>query len=296
MKIGVLAAENSWHFQDLKRAAAMFNACEVHSLSFERLAGSVGSNDGPRFASGQSDLRRLDLQMFDRLLVRTMPSGSLQQIIFRMDLLNRLEAAGTRVINAPRAMEISVDKYLSLAILADAGMAVPRTVVSQSLDSAMADFQTLGGDVIYKPLFGSMGNGIVRLQDEEEARRCFAAQIAEGQVIYQQTFIEHGDSDIRLLVIGDDVIGMRRVRPGHWLTNIAQGAIGEPYHPTDQQRQLAVAACRAVGCQIAGIDLLIDAASGTNLIVDVNAAPGWKAIAEVTSVDVAKQMLIEVMS
>ena len=238
MNIGVLAAENSWHFQDLKRAAAMLNACEVRSLSFERLAGSVGSNDGPRFACGLSDLRRLDLQMFDRLLVRTMPGGSLQQIIFRMDLLNRLEAAGMQVINAPRAMEISVDKYLSLAILADAGMAVPRTVVSQSLDSAMADFQTLGGDVIYKPLFGSMGNGIVRLQNEEEARSCFAAQIAEGQVIYQQTFIEHGDSDIRLLVIGDDVIGMRRVRPGHWLTNIAQGAMGEPYQPTDQQREL----------------------------------------------------------
>ena len=201
-----------------------------------------------------------------------------------------------QVVNAPRAMEISVDKYLSLAILADAGIAVPRTRVSQSLDSAMVDFETLGGDVIYKPLFGSMGNGIVRLQNEEAAQSCFVAQIAEGQVIYQQTFIEHGDSDIRLLVIGDDVIGMRRVRRGHWLTNIAQGAIGEPFQPTDQQHQQAVGACRAVGCRIAGVDLLTDAASGTDFVVDVNAAPGWKAISEIAGVDVAKRMLIEVMS
>ena len=291
MNIGVLAAENSWHFQDLKRAAAQLDDCEIKSLSFERLAAGIGSDGERFFTNGQTDL-----QKFDRLMVRTMPGGSLQQIIFRMDLLNRLEAVGMQVVNAPRAMEISVDKYLSLAILAEAGITVPRTVVSQSVDRAMVDFQSLGGDVIYKPLFGSMGNGIVRLQDEEEALKCFAAEVAEGQVIYQQTFIEHGDSDLRLLVIGDEVIGMRRVRPGHWLTNIAKGAIGEPYQPTDQQRQQAVAACRAVGCRIAGVDLLIDAASGIDFVVDVNAAPGWKAISEIAGVDVAKRMLIEVMS
>ena len=70
-----------------------------------------------------------------------------------MDVLGRLDAAGTRVINPPRALEVAVDKYLALAKLQAAGLPVPRTIVCQTVDDAMQAFATLGGDVVVKTAF-----------------------------------------------------------------------------------------------------------------------------------------------
>ncbi len=109
-----------------------------------------------------------------------MPPGSLEQVVFRMDALGRLEAAGATVINPPRAIECAVDKYLTTARLAAAGLLVPRTVACQTVEDAMAAFELLGGDVVIKPLFGSEGRGITRLQDEALAERAFRLLVQLG--------------------------------------------------------------------------------------------------------------------
>ena len=159
MRIGILASEDGWHFQDLVRAASESSAgYELRSLSFRELAArgigfqpvnarKTGWKPIPRFSCGQEDL-----SLLDRLIVRIMPAGSLQQIVFRMDLLNRLEAAGVKIFNSPRAVEISVDKYLSLAMLADAGVAVPETFVAQTVEDGLEYFDRLDGEVIYLSL------------------------------------------------------------------------------------------------------------------------------------------------
>lgn len=296
MKIGVLAAESGWHFQDLARAAKenAVEGYELRSLSFRQLSAELidaGDTIVSKFACGQENLLSLD-----RVIVRIMPAGSLQQIIFRMDLLNRLEAAGVKIFNSPRAVEISVDKYLSLAMLADAGVAVPETFVAQTVSDGLEYFDRLGGEVIYKPLFGSMGNGIRLIQDRAEAQSFFQDQVQLGEVLYLQKFVPHGDSDVRVLVIGDQTIGMQRQRPGHWLTNIAQGATGHAIALTVGQRSIAIAACKAVGCRIAGVDLLQDASTGQDVVVDVNAAPGWEALSSVSGIDIAALILKEVVA
>ena len=299
MRIGVLAAEGGWHFQDLVRAAG--DNYEIISLSFGQLSaamtgwkpilptGSTGETPIQRFSCGQEDLGGLD-----RLIVRAMPAGSLQQIVFRMDLLNRLQAAGVKIFNSPRAVEISVDKYLSLAMLADAGVAVPETFVAQTVEDGLEYFDQLGGEVVCKPLFGSMGNGIRLIKDRAEARSFFQDQVDSGEVLYLQKFIDHGDSDVRVLVIGEQTIAMQRRRPGHWLANIAQGATGHSITPSPRQREIAMEACKAVGCRIAGVDLLQDAPTGQDVVVDVNAAPGWQALSAVSGIDIAALILKEV--
>lgn len=294
MRIGVLAAESGWHFQDLLRAARdnAGEGYELRSLMFSRLSAALTTSaegiEG-KFSCGKEGLLSLD-----RLMVRVMPAGSLQQIVFRMDLLNRLKAAGVKVVNAPRAVEISVDKYLSLAMLAEAGVAVPDTFVAQTVDDGLEYFDQLGGAVVYKPLFGSMGNGIRLIKDRADAESFFQDQVGSGEVLYLQKFIDHGDSDVRVLVIGDQTIAMKRQRPGHWLTNIAQGATGYSITPSEQQRSIAMAACKAVGCRIAGVDLLQDAQTGQEVVVDVNAAPGWQALSRVSGIDIAALILKEV--
>ena len=290
MRIGVLAAPSSWHFLDLQRAGG--DQHEMISLTFDDLATefsvSNGSTDA-RFRNAAIDLRTLD-----RLIVRTMPAGSLQQVIFRMDLLGRLESSGVKIFNPPKTIEIAVDKYLSLSLLAESGITVPPTAVAESLPAAMDCFSRLGGDVVYKPIFGSMGKGIVRLNDRETAAQFFEAQIAAGQVIYLQKFVDHGDWDLRILVVGEETFSIKRQRPGHWLTNIAQGGIGLPYSPNDQELALAFAAANATGCLVAGIDIFYNQRTGPPMVCDINAAPGWKSTSSTLNQDVAKRIIAEV--
>src|SRR5207237_7469693 len=107
------------------------------------------------------------LSDYDGVLVRTMPPGSLEQVVFRMDVLHRLERRGVRVLNPPLAVEACVDKYVTTARLEAAGLPVPPTIVCQHADDALEAFTALGGDVVVKPLFGSEGRGMVRVSDPE---------------------------------------------------------------------------------------------------------------------------------
>ena len=290
MRIGVLAAPSSWHFLDLQRSGAEQH--EIINLSFNDLATEFGlshDSDDARFRNGEVDLRELD-----RLIVRTMPAGSLQQIVFRMDLLGRLKSSGVKIINSPKTIEIAVDKYLSLSLLAQSNIAVPPTAVAESLPAALDCFSRLGGDVVYKPIFGSMGKGIIRINDREAASQFFEAQIADGQIIYLQKFIDHGDWDLRILVVGEQTFSIKRQRKGHWLTNIARGGTGTPHQPTKKELNLAFAAAKATGCRVAGIDIFYDQKTATPMVCDVNAAPGWKATSSTLNQDIAKRIIAEV--
>src|SRR5206468_2812339 len=104
---------------------------------------------------------------FDAILVRTMPAGSLEQVVFRMDLLHEAAARGVPVLNPPRAVEVCVDKYLTTARLARAGIATPPTAVCQKSEDALTAFADFGGEVVLKPLFGAEGRGMCRINDAE---------------------------------------------------------------------------------------------------------------------------------
>jgi ribosomal protein S6--L-glutamate ligase len=224
------------------------------------------------------------------VIVRTMPPGSLEQVVFRMDVLGQLEAAGKVVVNPARAIEAAVDKYLASARLAAAGLRTPRTIVCQTVDEAVAAFSALGGDVVLKPLFGAEGRGITRLTDEGLAQRAFSLLVQLGAVLYLQEFIAHDGFDVRVLVVGEQLWAMRRRNPLDWRTNVSRGATAEPADLTAQLVELARRAAGAIGAPVAGVDLL-PGRDGTLYAIEVNAVPGWKALARVHQVDVARHVL-----
>src|SRR5439155_21645128 len=129
---------------------------EGRVLPYEGLVSRFGGT-GPAFTAAGEDLTSCGA-----VLARIIPAGSLEQIIVRVDALHALEERGIPVINSPRAIERTVAKLWTTAILAQAGLAVPETLVCESLDDAIAAVHALG-DVIVKPLFGWMGLGVVRV-------------------------------------------------------------------------------------------------------------------------------------
>lgn len=282
MRLVFLGSDESWYLRDLQRAAGSRH--QIVAAPFSSLRGEL-YNSGLAIRSGD-----VDLNAADAVLVRTMPPGSLEQVVVRMDLLQRLEANGTLVFNRPRAIEAAVDKFLTSTRLQAAGLTVPRTFACQTADDALGAFAALGYDAVVKPLFGAEGRGITRVNDEALAERVFTLLERLGAVIYLQQFVPHHGHDLRLFVLGERVLGMRRVNPDDWRTNISRGARGEPLDMDGHLAELALRAAQAVGTDMAGVDFL-PGLDGTLYAIEVNAVPGWKALARTLGIDIAAEVL-----
>jgi ribosomal protein S6--L-glutamate ligase len=281
LRIALLSAGEGWHVQDLLRAGRELGLA-LSVVPFASMVGRVG----PSAVEGAG----ADLLGADRVLVRIVPPGSLEQVVFRMDALHRLEAAGVPVVNPPRAVETAVDKYLATARLEAAGLPVPQTAACESAEAAMAEFERLGGDVVVKPLFGSQGRGLMRVSDPDLAVRAFSSLERLGSVLYLQRFIPHPGWDLRAFVLGGRVLAAMRRRSQDWRTNVARGAVPEPVTLSDEEADLAVRAAAAVGAEIAGVDLL-PGPEGERYVLEVNAVPGWEALSRACDLDVAAEVL-----
>jgi ribosomal protein S6--L-glutamate ligase len=207
-----------------------------------------------------------------------------------MDVLAQLASAGVVVLNSPRAVECAVDKYLTTARLVAAGLRVPRTAACQGAEEAMEAFRRLGGDVVVKPLFGGEGRGITRVADPDLAWRAFHMLQLHRAVIYLQEFIPHHGFDIRLFLVGERLLAMRRINPLDWRTNVSRGARTEAFPVDDELVVTARQAAASVGATLAGVDVL-PGLDGQRYVIEVNAVPGWKALARTLDIDVAQLVL-----
>jgi ribosomal protein S6--L-glutamate ligase len=297
-----LVSGSGWHVADLQRAADRIGV-SLTTVEFPRVSAVVGMNavDLPTLASRRAVKLRpggvsaagRDLMSAEGVLVRMMPPGSLEQVVFRMDALHRIAAAGVPVLNPPRAVEAAVDKYITCALLDAADIPVAPVWVGESATEALAALEALGGDVVVKPLFGSEGRGLVRISDPELGWRTFHALQRISAVLYLQRFVRHPGHDIRVFVLRGRVTGaMRRhATRGEWRTNVSLGGRAEPCRLDPEAERLALAAARSIGAEMAGVDLIHDLDRDRLVVLEINAVPGWRALCRVTGIDVAAEIL-----
>jgi RimK family alpha-L-glutamate ligase len=285
LRVGLLGASGSWHSRRLLDALAAAGH-EVVAVPATRLRSRVDA-DGSGHVIGPGDVV---LDALDVLIVRGLPRGSLEQVVFRMDALHVLAATGVRCVNAPGAIERTIDKAWASAALAAAGIPTPETVVCERYEDAMDALAQLGGDVVVKPLFGAMGAGIVRVADPDVAHRVFRALELERAVYYlQRTIAPPGRRDLRALVIAGEVVAAMERVADSWRANIAQGARPRAVALGSVERGLALAAAGAVEAEVAGVDLLA-LPDGGAVVLEVNGIPGWQALQSVTADDLTARV------
>jgi RimK family alpha-L-glutamate ligase len=283
LKIGIATRNpNSYSSAQLQEALnkrGISYAC----FSFPQIMANVGCKP-------YVSLRNLSLsEELDCLIIRPIGKGSLEELVFRMDVLYRLRRLGLYLVNPPEAIEHCVDKYDILAILEEGGLPVPRTTVTENTDEALRAFTELGGDVVVKPVFGSRGVGSTRVNDREVARTVFnAVRFAHG-VIYLQEFVRHGFSDIRAFVVDNRVVAAMRRVARDWKTNYSQGARPVALSLDKSFEDVAVRSAQLVDCKIAGVDIL-ESRRGP-VVVDVNSQPGWRGLQSVARVNIADEIL-----
>jgi RimK family alpha-L-glutamate ligase len=232
----------------------------------------------------------LDLPGIDALPnvvhVRTMSGGSFEAITRRLGVLHALQRLGVRVLNNARAIEACVDKSMTSFLIARTGIASPDTWALESFERAraLADRECMKGPLVLKPLFGAQGKGLRLVRGPDD----LPPPNAISGVYYLQRFERvdgEGFRDFRLLVCGGRVVASMMRRAPTWITNVKQG--GEPFAVARdaQLEALALAAARAVGADIAGVDLIIG--SEGPKVLEVNSMPAWRGLQKVTDANIA---------
>ncbi len=285
-KIGILSSQRGYHVLALEEAVRARGWQPVF-FNITRLAGRIDTGSTLWWRSEcLNDCRAV--------LVRTIPSGSLEQIIFRMDALHCLERLGVRVINSAGAIERTVDKYYTSFLLSGAGIPTPKTLVTEDFDAALA-FCRETGDVVLKPIFGSEGKGMVRLSDPDTAYRVLRAWELNRYIYYLQEYLPHYHQDIRAFVVGGKVVAsMRRRSPG-WKTNFSQGAEVESVVLSDEMEKLALAAVRLLNLDYAGVDLM-PTEDGETYVIEINSIPGWRGLQKTSGKNIAALVVAHVLS
>ena len=287
-KMGLITRnENGWCSTQLRRAMEKHGTKPV-CFSFSQLVARVKSK--PEASVGETNI----LSDLSALIIRPIGRGSLEEIIFRMDILHRLQRLGMLIINPPLSIERSVDKYCTLALLEENGLPVPKTVATESHEEALKAFHELGGDIVMKPLFGSRGIGSTRISDSEIAARIFRTVSFHHGVLYLQEFIPHGVSDVRAFVIGDNVVAAMHRVAETWKTNVSLGAKPMPLKLDKETEDLAIKAAKVIGCKVAGVDIL--ESSHGPVIVELNSQPGWRGLQSVTPMNIAEEIVKYVLS
>ncbi|MHA1295697.1 MAG: RimK family alpha-L-glutamate ligase [Promethearchaeota archaeon] len=234
-------------------------------------------------------LKTLEKMELKAALVRGFGIAPAQKIFFRLDILTVMEVCGIRLINSRESLEIASDKFLTSMLLEKHGIPTPRTIVCENAEDALTSLDELGGDVILKPLYGSKGIGVTRINDKAFGENVIYALAQLNHVFYLQEFIEHNNRDIRILVLGDNVIaGMYRVSD-NWKTNIHAGGKMEKIELTDELKDLAIKAAKITKTEIAGVDI-IESPEGYK-VIEVNSIPGFTALQKVSKINIASEIV-----
>jgi RimK family alpha-L-glutamate ligase len=287
VKVGIIGSDKKeWHISRLLKGLEKRGA-EAHLLPVTKLLARIGGT--PRIS-----VRGFGLDDYDAVIVRRVPGGTAEQVFYRMDALRRIEDMGVKVINPPQGIEKAVNKYYTSALLEDAGISTPRTIVTESFSEAMKAFNELGGDVVVKPLFGSLGMGITRITNEDVAYRVFRALEMTKSVYYLQEFIPHGGRDIRVFIIGDQVTASMQRTSDDWKTNISSGGKAAPYTPSDEAVEMSLKASEKLGLTYTGVDII--ETEDKSYVIELNSTPGWEGLQSVTDIDVTEALLDHVMT
>ncbi len=200
---------------------------------------------------------------------------------------------GVPTVNDAAVIELAGDKVRASLRLAERGIPTPRTVVALSPEAALKAVEAVGYPAVLKPAVGSWGRLMAKVDDAEAAEQIVEHKVALSSpahsIFYVQEFVAKPDRDLRVFVVGGDVVAAMYRRSSAWRTNAARGATAEPAPVSGELRELALRAADAVGGGVLAVDLM-EAPSGL-VVHEVNPTPEFKTLAGATGADVAGRIV-----
>ncbi len=257
----------------------IFAAMETRGVDYERLDDRLIHFDPQNPAPWQR---------FDAVLSRSISATR------GLYALRTLEALGVPTVNTFRVAETCGDKMATTLALAQAGLPQPRSRLAFTPQSALEAIEELGYPVVLKPVVGSWGRLLAKINDRDAAEAILEHRTTLGSpqqsVFYIQEYIAKPGRDIRALVIGDRVIAAIYRKSEHWITNTARGGAGEVCPLTPDLEDICLRAAQAVGGGVLAVDILEHPDRGY-LVNEINHTMEFHTAQPTTGVDIAGEIV-----
>ncbi len=283
MKIALLSRKPDLYSTRRLVEAATARGHEIQVLDTLRCSINL-SNDRPLvYYQGEA------LADFDAVLPRIGTSIT----AYGTAVLRQFERMGLYALNSSTAIMVARDKLRTLQLLAQAGVALPKSGSGNAQEDAAALIAMVGGaPLVVKLLEGTHGIGVMLADTEASAQSVMEALYGLQKNLLVQEFIREADgSDIRCFVVGGRVVASmkRQAQKGEFRSNLHRGGSASPVRITPQERAMATKATRVIGLHIAGVDMLRSRYGP--IVLEVNASPGLEGIEGATDKDVADAMI-----
>jgi [lysine-biosynthesis-protein LysW]--L-2-aminoadipate ligase len=227
-------------------------------------------------------------QQYDAILERSI---SYNAGLYALRILN---AWGIPTVNKAAVAEACGDKLTTSAALAKAGIPQPHNVVAFTPESALEAIEAMGYPVVLKPVVGSWGRLLAKVNDRDSAEAILEHKAVLGSVqhsvFYIQEFIQKPGRDIRAFVIGDQAVTAIYRKSPHWITNTARGGEGELCELTPELEQICVQAARAVGGGVLAVDIIEHPERGY-LVNEINHTMEFHTLQPITGIDIADMIV-----
>ena len=268
LRIGVLYSrvhvEEKWIFAALEQRGVDFERLDDRMVAFD--LGNPGA-----------------WMQYDAILERSI---SYVRGLYALQVLN---AWGIPTVNTARVAEICGDKLVTTAALAAAGVAQPRTVAAYTPESALEAIEAMGYPVVLKPVVGSWGRLLAKINDRDAAEAVLEHKTTLGSyqhsIIYIQEYIKKPGRDIRALMINNRPVAAIYRKSAHWITNTARGGAGEVCPMTPEMEELCMRAAKAVGGGVLAIDLIEHPERGL-LVNEINHTMEFHTAVPTTGIDI----------
>lgn len=217
---------------------------------------------------------------------------------YGLAVVRQFETTGAYCLNRSAAIGASRDKLHALQLLARKGVPMPVTAFAKSPKDTDHVLSVVGGaPLVVKLLQGSQGRGVVLTETNQAAASVISAfKDLDADILVQEFIKEAGGADVRCLVIGNKVVAamMRKAKLGDFRSNLHQGGEAHSVEISAEEREIAINATRAMGLQVAGVDILRD--SDGPKVLEVNSSPGLQGIENASGVDVADLIIRHIES
>ena len=283
MKIAILSRKSSLYSTRRLREAAESRGHGVKVVDYSRCILDITSHKPTVIFQGER------LTGFDAVIPRIGASMT----FYGTAVVRQFEMKGVFCANESQAITRSRDKLRSLQLLARKGIGLPVTAMAHSTKDVASVVETVGGaPLVVKLLQGTQGIGVVLCETRKAAESVIEAfRGLDAHILAQEFIKEAGGADIRCLVIGDKVVAAmkRQGAEGEFRSNLHRGGSAERIKITPEERSTATRAAKAMGLNVAGVDLL--RSNHGAVVMEVNSSPGLEGIETSTGLDVAGKII-----
>lgn len=273
LRIGVLFSrvrvEEKWIFAAMEKRGIDYERLDDRTISFDL------ENPDP-------------WRTFDAVLERSI---SFTNGLYALRILN---AFGVLTVNTSAVAEVCGDKLTTSAILAKAGVPQPHNVVAFTQEAALEAIERFGYPVVLKPVVGSWGRLLAKVNDRDAAEAILEHKSTLGSVqhsvFYVQEYIKKPGRDIRAIIVGDAVLTAIYRKSEHWITNTARGGEGEICQITPEIEDLCLKAAEAVGGGVLAVDLVEHPQRGL-VVNEINHTMEFHTAQPISGVDIAGEIV-----